>query len=277
MFSVRPGKAGNPSYPRYPQLDSEIIKDFIEQHSSSIRYWKAMRCPCTMPETGQPNPACHSCRGLGWFHQAFQTEPIYQRAQVHSRGSSKRDGTGGKFITGSVSITFLPGVIPADGDIIQVCADVEVINDEHHILGSTLTDGSTAEILRFRDVICVEDVALYTPGKVQAEIIERADWSFDESQRRIVFAKPLPPGTRYSLRYKARPEYMVMEGTVRPMLRVSHDESLPEQMIPTTDVVYPFNCQAVRLDRAISQRERGATDFSTQSTYNNSKGRGPFL
>jgi hypothetical protein len=277
MFSIRPGANKTAGYVRYPQLDAGIIKDFIEQHSVSIRYWRAMRCPCTMPETGQPNPACHSCRGLGWFHQAWQQEPIFRRAQVHSRSTTKKDGVGGKYYAGSVSITFLPGVIPGDGDIIQVCADIEVINDENHVLGSTLTDGSTAEALRFRDVICVEDVAVYSSGRVQAEMLAKTDWQFDATQRRIIFLRPLPVGTKYSLRYKARPEYMVMEETVKPMLRVSHDDTIVEPKILTTDVVYPFNCQAVRLDRALSSRERGAIDLAVPSTYNSPKGRGPFV
>jgi hypothetical protein len=230
-----------------------------------------------MPESGQPNIACHSCRGLGWFHSAQQEAPLFRRAQVHSRSSEKKESKGGHFISGTVSITFLPGLIPADGDIIQVCADIEVINDEHHIIGELLTDGSTGEALRFRDVLCIEDVAMYSPANSESEILDPVDWTFSPSQRRIFFNRPFQVGTKYSLRYKARPEYMVMEDTVRPLLRVSHDEQLPESVVLSTDVVYPYYCRAVRLDRAITQQQRGSVDFKTASTYNSSSGRGPFV
>ena len=58
-------------------------------------------------------------------------------------------------------------------------------------------------------------------------------------------------------------------------MRVSHDESRPDFALDE-DVIYPFNVQAIRLDRAVVQRQRGAVDLTTQSTFNNPEGIGPF-
>lgn len=282
-FSNRPSSAGKPltikgptgSNVRFPQVDGESIDDFIKQFSSAVRYWKAIQCPCMNGNTGQPNISCNQCRGLGWFHTEYEKDPIYQRAQVHSRRSQKQSDKGGMLTTGYASITFLPGVIPGEGDLIQVCEDREVVNDEYHVIGSTLTDGSTAETLRFRDVVCVEMVAVEDKLTKKILILERDRWTFNEQARRVEL-KDLPRGTRYSLRYVARPEYVIRAETAKPLLRVTHDDGLPEPQRYTKDIVYPFNVQAVRLDRAIIQRQRGAIDLNTESTFNNAQGRGPF-
>jgi len=261
---------------RYPQLNGDVLEDAILQKSVSIAYFKAVICPCSISETSMPNPACYSCRGLGWFHPAKELDAKYSRAQVLGRRAERVSGRGGSHISGGVSITFQRGVIPGDGDLIQVCADIEVVNNEHHVFGATLTDGSTAEALRFRDVHCVEMVTVYDPIKFQATLLPATQWSFDKEQRRIVFSTPIAVGAKYSVRYTATPEYIILGDTAKPLLRVSKDESLPVQLRDKTDVVYNFNASAIRLDRAISARERGAIDLTKQSTYNGPDNRGPF-
>jgi hypothetical protein len=178
---------------------------------------------------------------------------------------------------GYSSMTFLPGVIPGDGDLVQVCKDREIINSESITAGFTLNDGSTGETLRMRDVVCVENVSMLNQVTKRIVRIDESLWEYDPAQRRIVFHPELPAGTRYSVRYLAVPEYILRGDTSKPVLRVAHDDALQEPARITKDIVYPFNVQAVRLDRAMLQRLRGQLDTQTQSTFNNSKGRGPFL
>jgi hypothetical protein len=264
---------------QYPQMDHKAIADFIQEFSVAIKYWKAIQCPCTNSSTGQPNISCHTCKGLGWAYTEPEQAPEYFRAQVHNRSSSKKDGKGGYIQQGEASITFLPGVIPGDGDLIQVCQDKEIVNDEYHVVGSTLNDGTTAERLRFRDVVCVETVIVFDAVKKQVVKTLAGDWSYDEEQRRIVWNNGLPVGSKYSVRYVAVPEYIVLGNTSKPLLRVAHDDNLPDPMNTTKDVVYPFNVRAVRLDRAILQRNRGNIDLEVPSTFNNNKPavkKGPF-
>lgn len=277
MFGSSPSGGGGfaGSGPRFPQLDRQEINSFIEDFASNIKYWKAMQCPCMTSATGQPNVACHQCRGLGKFHLDYERDIKYQRAQVHARQSQRQRQRAGTFVQGSASITFKEGIVPADGDLIQVCADREVINDEFHVVGAILTDGSTAETLRFRDVVCVEMVAVFDQATKTAKLLDPSGWKFDPTSRRVILTDGVV-GTRYSVRYLAVPEYIVMGETVNPLLRVTHDDGAPEPQRYTQDIVYPYNCQAVRLDRAITSRLRGAVDLTTQSTYNNPKGRGPF-
>lgn len=283
-FSNRPGGGGNfggsgrgGTNVKFPQLDREVITSFIGQFSSEIRYWKAVACPCKKPDTGQPNVSCHQCRGLGWFHLDYEKDTIYQRAQVHQRTSSKLTDAGGMVAQGYSSITLQPGVIPGEGDLVQVCKDREVVNDEYHVLGSKLTDGTTAERFRFRDIVCVELVALYNALTKSIEILPKSAWEFIPEERKIRFTSERVEGTQYSVRYLAVPEYVVRAETAKPLLRVTHDDNLPEPYRYTKDIVYPFNVKAVRLDRAILQRQRGAVDTSgktgTESTFNN-HGRG---
>lgn len=267
MFSVRPG-SGNvkDNFPNYPQLPHKEIVAFIEQHSVAVRYWKAITCPCTSPDTGQPDPRCNYCRGLGWFHSSVETEEKYLRAQVHSRNSRKETGKGGVHTTGGATITFLPGVIPGDGDLVQVCADVDLVNNETHVAGSRLVDGTTAERLRYRDVLCVEKVV--ASGSPNTSPFEVSGWSYDDTQHRIILPASIPEGTKYTVRYMARPEFILIGETMRPMLRVAHDEGMPADVRFKTDIVYPFMIDAIRLDRALSQRLRGNIDRTTPSTYN---------
>ena len=255
-----------------------MIKEFIGTFSSHIKYWKAVHCPCTTPQTGQPNIACHICRGLGWSYLSSQTDPIYQSAQVHSRNSKKLSQAGGQVVQGTSSITFRPGIIPGDGDLVQICADREVINDEYHVVGAVLTDGSTAETLRFKDVACIENVIVRDAVTKNISQLTQDQYSFDPAARRIM--TQLPIGSQYSIRYQAVPEYILIGETSRPLLRVTHDDNLNDPYrtggSKGIDVVYPYNVLATRLDRAIVQRQRGAIDGATQSTFNTPAGRGPW-
>jgi len=277
-FGNRPTSRGSfdGSFSQYPQMDRREIHAFIDQHSVGVKYWKAIECPCTGTWSGQPNLACHSCRGLGWFYTNRENDPKYNRAQVVSRRSKEEQATGGRVTTGYASITFKPGVVPGDGDLIQVCKDREVVNNEYHIVGEKLTDGSTAETLRFRDVICVEKVVMWDKTSKEAEEIDRNRWNLNRSDRKIDFLYPVDVGSKYSVRYLAVPEYIVRADTAKPLLRVAHDENLPDPQRTNTDVIYPYNVQAVRLDRAILMRQRGQFDYDNKSTFNNKDGRGPF-
>lgn len=272
---------GSPLFPernKFPQVDLEEIKAFIDQGSVAIRYWKAMQCPCMTPSTGQPNMACNQCRGLGFVYDAHECDEDYGRALVHARQSSKENKAGGVIQQGTCSITFKIGIIPADGDLVQVCVDREVVNDEYHVVGSQLQDGSTGETLRFRDVFCVEKVKIFEPVTRKVFTADPATWAFDREQRRVVFLDPAMKGARYSVRYQARPEYVCLGQTAKPLMRAGHDDQLPEPYRTRTDIVFPYNVQAVRLDRAIIQRMRGAQDLAGEpTTFNNKGGRGPFL
>jgi len=280
-FSNRPNTRNALGFTRgssepFPQIDGQAIKEFIGDFSSSIKYWKAIQCPCVNPTSGQPNISCNQCRGLGWAYLGSEEAPEYQRAQVHSRRSSKQSEKGGMLTTGYASITLFPGVIPGEGDLIQVCKDREVVNEEYHVLGSSLTDGSSAETFRFRDVICVEMVVVQNAVNKLITVVDQGSYEFSPEGRKINFKIPLPAGTKYSVRYQAVPEYIVRAETAKPLLRVTHDDNYADPYNTTKDIVYPFNVQAVRLDRAIVQRQRGAIDFTTPSTFNNESGRGPF-
>lgn len=273
---------GSPLFPernKFPQVDLEEIKAFIDQGSVAIQYWKAMQCPCATPATGQPNIACHNCRGLGFIYdRACEGDPAYQRALVHSRRSNKLNNEGGFLTQGYASITFMQGIIPGDGDLVQICVDREVVNDEYHVVGSQLQDGSSAETLRFRDVFCVERVKLFEPLTRAVVDAPKDSYYFDEGRRQVVFSDPAMAGARYSVRYQARPEYVVLGQTAKPLMRAGHDDQLPEPYRTRTDIVFPYNVQAIRLDRAIVQRMRGAADQAgPATTFNNKDGRGPFI
>ncbi len=284
MFGNRPSNASptqggkfSASGVDFPQPDRNSIVGLLEQNSVSIKYWKALACPCMNARTGQPNIACGQCRGLGKFHVEQEKGPEYLRAQVHSRGSKKNHSRMGSTIQGSASMTFFPGVIPGDGDLIQVCNDREVVNDEYHVVGAKLTDGSSAETFRYRDVACVELVAIYDPATKKAYRADPATYAFDPAARMLSWKNGLPEGSQYSVRYIAQPEYIVSGDTAQPLVRVSHDDGLPDPARTKLDILYPYNAQVVRLDRAILQRQRGAQDLDTQSTFNNAQGRGPFV
>ena len=274
-FGRTPTVGGKTADGRFPQLRFDMISDFILEFAVDVHYWKAMQCPCINPDTGQPSIACAECRGLGWFYTDRQTKQKYLKAQVHSRRSQKQLDEGGISTTGYSSMTFQPGVIPGDGDLIQVCKDREIVNSEYHIVGATLQDGSTSERFRFRDVICVETVVELDDTTKAITTVPTTEWTFNASTRKIDFNPARPIGKKYSIRYVAVPEFIVLGETVKPLVRVSHDESRPDFALDE-DVIYPFNVQAIRLDRAVVQRQRGAVDLTTQSTFNNPEGIGPF-
>jgi len=281
MFGNQPGSPGNGTGSRawptsnmlFPQLDHKAVSDFVDQFSVAIKYWKAMQCPCVTPETGQPNISCFSCRGLGFTYGETELNPIYQRAQVHSRRSESQSGKAGRLIPGSCSVTFKPGVIPGDGDLIQICQDKEVINNEYHVVGSTLNNGATAERLRFRDIVCVENVIVWDKDQRQALPVNQSDWSFDKDQRRIVWKNGLPEGSKYSVRYIATPEYIVLGETSKPLLRVAHDDNEPDPASYRKDIVYPYNVIASRLDRAILQRNRENTSNPKENLFDKKQGK----
>ena len=278
MFGRGPRSGGvhSSSYSAFPQVDRNSVHDVINQFSSAISYWKAVACPCHDERSGQPALDCANCRGLGWFHTAAETGEEYQRAMVHSRQSKEITAKGGTYITGYASITLMPGVVPGDGDIIQCCKDIEVINNEHHTVGSKLTDGSSAEALRFRDIKAVEKVLVWdVDGKKLVSEVPSNAWEFVPSER-LVKLTSAPVGLKYSVRYRTTPEYVVLGQSAKPLNRVTHDDGLPDPLRTRNDIVYPFNVSAIRLDRAIASRQRGAVDLTVESTFNSAAGKGPF-
>lgn len=274
-----PGGSGGNQFPsgnnKFPQVDHKAIVDFVDQFSVAILYWKAIKCPCVTGESGQPKLACPSCKGLGWAYSDPESDSKYQRAMVHSRRSQRLNDRGGWMTQGYSSITLLPGVIPGEGDLVQVCKDREVINDEYHVAGSKLLDGSTAETLRFTDVICVERVVVEDAVSKKVVTIPEDQWEFDKVSRTIQFHTPLPDGTQYAIRYLAVPEYIIKAETAKPYLRVAHDDNAPEPARFREDIVYPFNVQAIRLDRAVLNRHKAVVNKPGDNDGGTSVG-GPF-
>lgn len=257
MFSKWAGKTQLPSgATAYPQMDRRAIEEFVKGRSVLIHYYKAVSCPCTLENNGQPDIMCGSCKGFGWFHGDMETEEKYQRAMVHSRVSMDHDEKGGMIVTGTVSITFWPGVAPADGDIVKVCTDTDVINNEVHKLGSVFSNGISEEILRFKEVRCVERVWIWDNNDNKVYVLDEQYWQYNPTTHKIAFHASIPAGTKYAVRYQAAPEYILIGQTIKPLLRVAFDENLIEPMRSQQEIIYPYNVKAIRLDRAIRQRDR---------------------
>jgi hypothetical protein len=178
---------------------------FIQSHGANVWVSPHLNCPCLL-DSGQPTPLCPSCDGSGRLYPpslAYASVMLLtQDSPIHSLQET------GFWTAGTIRATLLPGIELAYQDYVRQVDVKTTFADE------LLTKGID-DTLSFRygvEVFVVADrTRIYRPG---------VDYTFSAPQSIAWVPGGQAPalGERYSVRYRAYPEYLISPET--PGLRI---------------------------------------------------------
>jgi hypothetical protein len=178
---------------------------FIQSHGAAVWVSPHLNCPCLM-DSGQPAPLCQSCDGSGLLYPPSLAKSsvmlLTQDSPMHTLQET------GFWTAGTIRATILPGIELAYQDYVRQVDVKTTFADELLMRGvdDTLSFRYGVEVL----VVADRD-RVYRPG---------ADYTFVSPQTIAWVPGGQAPafGERYSVRYRAFPEYLVSPQT--PGLRI---------------------------------------------------------
>lgn len=188
-----------------PEFDA-----LIASHGISAKLRMASPCACWGKNTGAADPACKVCFPFGYI---YDTAVDIQVSAPH-RKDVKHYEQVGSFSTGTVFFTFKSGIVPSQGSRIIIQKSTVSVADiltkgEHDI-----TRFSTpVKLLAAHYSNKVADVGGRTYTRVTVPLsFSGASPDFTFAGRRVTWINnAIPNGTRYTLLFLARTEYIVIE------------------------------------------------------------------
>lgn len=230
------------------RLDAEAFDDLVLARGVGCSYRRAVRCPCARIETGGARSGCPSCRGLGLAYPAGMEAPIV--AIITGRSPRRSRLAGGEMVTGTCTVTFPSGIVPAQGDMLlpdgEVHSVTEILRRQMAQVDPVVVRGratapdqlaplvrATTERLRYPGVVTVEAVAWIDNGALR---LGRAGVDFTVDGNAIQFVGDAGPaaGGAFSVRYLAPGAYVI--APAEPVAR-------------TGEPGFPYRAEAQRLDQ----------------------------
>jgi len=211
-------------------FDPAEFDALIADHGTPVLWRRALVCPCQNLNSNAPDVTCPFCQpysGLLWDDGV----PLVLLAP----GRNRRDvfDEAGMFMQGMVWITFPSTVTPGHLDQVVFAVAELTVNNERHIRGDTDKLGRPTERLRMPIVLSVDWVAAIVGGDL-ARFVEGTDFTLglDGSVLWVDAGHGPPTGVQYTVRYRARPHYVIWSPQ-------SRDEHATKQ---------PYKTMAQRLD-----------------------------
>ena len=178
----------------------------IEAHGTQALWRKARTCPCRLEHTDQPDPTCPFCvEGIIWDAGT----PV----KILATARKRRDhyDVAGMWMGGMITLTFPSTVTPGHYDRFNLLNAEMVVNNERHTRGEVDRLGRSKERLRL-DPVSAEAIEYCEAieGDTLRSYVQPADFSMGEDAV-INWAGGHGPGegVEYTLRYRARPAYVV--------------------------------------------------------------------
>lgn len=189
-----------------PHFDPAEFDRFLAEHGTPAIWRRARLCPCVGASTGQPALDCTVCNG-----EAIVWEDSGQNITVLLPGRQRQDQYDqvGAWMQGMAYMTFPVTFVPGHLDQVQLTAAEMVVNNERHVRGDVDRAGRSRERLRMRGSLRVEFCEAIVGGSLVA-YTEGTDFSIG-SGGEIQWQAGAGPatGTAYTMRYVARPTYVV--------------------------------------------------------------------
>lgn len=212
-------------------FDPAEFDECIEQHGVPANWRKSRICPCFDPKRGQSSITCPYCTLIPGRLYDAGTE-----VTVLAPGRERQDKYTdvGSWEQGFVNITFptlddAVSVTPGHFDIVELLSGEIVVNNEFLKRGELTPGGASRERLRLNPLRVEFIEAIVASVLVQYAFF--TDYTFDAAGV-ITWINGPPSGTQYSIRYVARPTFIVWA----PM---SRDEAATKM---------PYRVHAQRLD-----------------------------
>lgn len=211
-------------------LDAAEFDAEVASHGTPVVVRRALTCPCFSSITGHAQTDCPYCEhGFGIIWDEGYT------AKILAPGRPRRDDydSVGFSINGMITLTFPSTVTPGHLDLVELMVAEMVVNRELLVRGEINKLGRSTERLRFRNVIMVERVVAIVGGALEEYGVPTDLSVLPDASVQWVEGLHGPPGdVQYSVRYRARPSYVVLSPR-------SRDEGGQKM---------PYRCEAMRLD-----------------------------
>jgi len=211
-------------------FDPVEFDDAVASHGTPVVVRRAVTCPCFDQTTGHSQTDCPFCeRGFGILWDDGYL------AKILAPGRPRRDDYDaiGFSLNGMITLTFPSTVTPGHLDLVELMVAEMVVNRELLTRDAVNKLERSTERLRFRQVITVEKIVAIVGGVLE-EYHVPADFSIraDASVQWVDAMHGPPPEIQYSVRYRARPSYVVLS----PRSRDVGGQKMP------------YRCEAMRLD-----------------------------
>jgi len=208
--------------PIHGRLDPKRFDEEIEHHGIAARWHRSRTCPCIDPRTGQAEIGCPVCldEGVLWDEGTA--------LKVLMPGRSRKDEYAdvGHWMNGFVSITFPSKVVPGHYDKVELSESL-MIARQVLVRGATNKLGRSRERLRYREAaVAVEYCEAIDPGDPAAVLSFSTPDDFSLGPTGVVEWVPghgPASGKQYTVRYQARPTYIVWS----PQEREEGGQKLP--------------------------------------------------
>lgn len=232
------------------------VYNFVRGHGVACKVHQAILCPCVEKSTGQPRINCHVCFGTGFYYteeiKPFEkSQCVDHRMIINNRAWNKDfQKPGGYTQKGSASATAYT-FTPSTGDKIQPLKDIEVINDEMHQKGAKFQNGSSSEYLLMEDIIKVESIFTVNAAFDQVtKFLPEINFTMNGREIMWLLGQPQPAlNERYTVRYQAIPEYIIMGAQAQ--FFVEHDEDEPFQVREEIDKLILWEIDLIRVNEMI--------------------------
>lgn len=200
----------------------------IEEDGTPAIWRRARTCPCINRATGQAKVDCPVCFGDAVFWG--DGEDI----KVLAPGRQRKDeyDVVGAWMQGMLMLSFPSTALPGHLDRVELTLAKMVVDNELLVKGASDRAGRSKERLRFRHALDVEACHAIVDGELREYAVVN-DFSVDAAGVvRWVDGHGPPDGAQYSMRYVARPTYLLWSPQ-------SRDEG---------GLKMPYRCMAQRLD-----------------------------
>lgn len=257
MYNVTYNDPKGGSVLNHPKVST--INNAIRAHGIDCHIKKGILCPCLNKDTGQPRFNCVICHGTGYFYDSYLENPTCKIGSIihkvaiapRTKRNTYNNKSGGYNEVDSDTQCYIYTYEPAEGDLIIPLKDIVIVNDEQHIKGAKFNDGYTsAEILKNPNWLNVEGIFVVNSALTAISkyyLNTHFTVSASGTIQWISGASQPSEGSKYTVRYKARPSYIILKSA--PQLMLEHDEDVPKNYREKKDVVMPFVCTITRIDR----------------------------
>lgn len=208
-------------------IRKDLFEDRIRVHGQQVEWYKASKCGCIDPHTGQPkvdisgNPRCQLCHGAGFLY----ADPIEYVILLQSVVPRREFAQWGTIKVGDL-VASIPEKVKVERngrffwDTLDLYANVAendlfVLKNVRERFSEVLVKGSRD---RVRAGVDVELMRLYTTDDVINEYAENTHFTFGTDGTVTWLGDPgVPPdGAVYVVEYTGRPSYVVWQALAQP-------------------------------------------------------------
>jgi len=212
----------------YLHFSADRFNPFLAAHGTPATWKKAIGCPCVDKTTGQSELDCLICdNGVLW--ESAGTEIV---TLAPGRAKNELYDTAGLAMQGIVTLTFASTITPGHLDRIEMTAAEMVVNTDHFVRGAVNNLAKSRERLRFRDAFLRAEYVKTIESDIETTYLPTTDFTVSADGTVTWVTAGPPADERYTIRYIARPVYIIWAPQ-------SRDENASKM---------PYRAQAQRLD-----------------------------